>query len=274
MKLTNNQTVTRKPTLHVWDWIKTAFTLVELLRVSIASLLLPRKCFVQIYPNSVEKMGFFPGIRKDIRSYGFETSMAQKSLAVDGIRVIMLRTMLEHVSKLPDGDYAELGTYRGISARLIYQNMRDDCNLHCFDTFEGFDRRDLGLESKDVAERELNESFSDTTLERTKQYILGDDPDRSRLMLHKGFFPDTFDGQENHVWRFVQLDADLYMPTLAGLKCFFPKLVPGGVLLLHDYFSFFTGVRRAADEYFSDHGVVVVPFADKAGTGIVVKSKL
>jgi len=70
------------------------------------------------------------------------------------------------------------------------------------------------------------------------------------------------------------LDADLYMPTLAGLKCFFPKLVPGGVLLLHDYFSFFTGVRRAADEYFSDHGVVVVPFADKAGTGIVVKSKL
>ena len=58
---------------------------------------------------------------------------------------------------------------------------------------------------------------------------------------------------------------------LEGLKRFYPKLVPGGVMLLHDYYSFFDGVRRAADEYFGPLGVVVVPMNDKAGTGVVIK---
>jgi len=253
------------------DWLKILSTRIDLARVFIAQLFLPRKCYVQINHNSVETLGHFPGLDKEIRSYNYATSMAQKSLAIDANRVILLRMMLRQVAKLPSGDYAELGTYRGISARLILRHMKHGSQLHCFDTFEGFNDKDTGAESTSVRNRGIDGAFSDTSLQRAEEYILDGAIHSSDLFLHKGYFPQTFNGMEDRSWRFVHLDPDLYLPTLEGLRCFYPKLVPGGVMLLHDYYSFFDGVRRAADEYFASMGVVVVPFADKAGTGIVVK---
>ena len=128
-------------------------------------------------------------------------------------------------------------------------------------------------ESRSARNRGIDGAFSDPSLQRAEDYVLDGKIQSSSLFLHKGYFPNTFIGLENHGWRFVHLGPDLYLPTLEGLKCFYPKLVPGGVMLLHDYYSFFDGVRRAADEYFASMGVEVVPFADKAGTGIVIKPK-
>ena len=259
--------------LHAYapDWLKILATRIDLTRIFIAELLLPRKCYVQINPNSVEKLGHFPGLRDEISSYNYATSMAQKSLAVDANRVILLRTMLRQVASLPAGEYAELGTYRGISARLILRHMKRGAQLHCFDTFEGFDEKDTSAESRTVRNRGIDGAFADTSLQRAEDYILDGEIHNSSLFLHKGYFPETFSGLENHAWRFVHLDPDLYLPMLEGLKRFYPKLVPGGVMLLHDYYSFFDGVRRAADEYFGPLGVVVVPMNDKAGTGVVIK---
>jgi hypothetical protein len=253
------------------NWLRILVTWINLKRIAIAGLILPAKCFVQIKPNSVAKMDYFPGIRDEIRSYNHDTSMAQKSLAVDGNRVIMLRMMLRQVASLPSGNYAELGTYRGISARLILRHMHPDAELHCFDTFDGFDNKDTSAETIAVRNRGIEGAFSDTSLKRAKTYILDGKSGDDRLNFHKGFFPDTFKGLEQHSWRFVHLDPDLYAPTLEGLKCFYPRLVPGGVMLLHDYYSFFAGVRRAANEYFTPRGIVVLPMVDKAGTGIVIK---
>ena len=133
-----------KRQLHTYapDWLKIFATRVDLARFFIAELLLPRKCYVQINPNSIEKLSHFPRLRSEIRSYNYATSMAQKSPPMDANRVILLRTMLRQVAALPSGDYAELGTYRGISARLILRHMKRGAQLHCFDTFEGFDDRD------------------------------------------------------------------------------------------------------------------------------------
>ncbi len=271
MKSTTTLPLRKRLHTYAPDWLKILATRIDLARIFIAELLLPRKCYVQINPNSVEKLGHYPGLRSEIRSYNYATSMAQKSLAVDANRVILLRMMLRQVACLPSGDYAELGTYRGISARLILRHMQGDMQLHCFDTFEGFDGKDTSAESSTVRNRGIDGAFADTSLQRAEDYILDGKIHSASLFLHKGYFPETFSGLENHSWRFVHLDPDLYLPTLEGLKCFYPKLVPGGVMLLHDYYSFFDGVRRAADEYFGPLGVVVVPMNDKAGTGIVIK---
>ncbi|MBW2431593.1 MAG: class I SAM-dependent methyltransferase [Deltaproteobacteria bacterium] len=271
MKISINRLLAINPRAYAPDWLKVLFTRIDLIRIAIAKVLLPGKCFVQINPNCVEKMGYFPELRREMNSYNRDTSIAQKSLAVDGNRVIILRMMLRHVASLPTGDYAELGTYRGISARLILRHMKHGRELHCFDTFEGFAGRDTEEETPDVRDRDIEGAFDNTSLKRAERYILDGETDTGRLFLHKGYFPDTFQGLENRSWRFVHLDADLYMPTLEGIKCFYPRLVPGGVMLLHDYYSFFSGVRRAAEEYFSPLDIVVVPLVDKAGTGIVLK---
>ncbi len=47
---------------------------------------------------------------------------------------------------------------------------------------------------------------------------------------------------------FVHLDVDLYESTLAGLEYFYPRLIPGGVILSHDY-SILAGVKKAFEDF-------------------------
>ena len=47
-------------------------------------------------------------------------------------------------------------------------------------------------------------------------------------------FPVTLEGLEDR-FAFVSLDVDLYQPTAAGLKYFYPRLVNGGCTLIQGY---------------------------------------
>lgn len=70
----------------------------------------------------------------------------------------------------------------------------------------------------------------------------------------------------------VSLDPDLYEPTLEGLRFFYPRLAPGGRILIHDYTSCqFEGVKMAVDEYCRAEGLFVVPLMDLHGTAVLVK---
>ncbi len=74
--------------------------------------------------------------------------------------------------------------------------------------------------------------------------------------LLKGWVPDVFAELPETKWAFVHLDLDLYEPTLAGLEYFWPRLVPGGVIVNDDYLSdLFPGAGIAWDEFCAAHGV-------------------
>ena len=47
----------------------------------------------------------------------------------------------------------------------------------------------------------------------------------------------------------LRLDTDFYESTCVELEVLWPRLVPGGVLIVDDYYSW-DGCRRACDEYF------------------------
>lgn len=49
----------------------------------------------------------------------------------------------------------------------------------------------------------------------------------------------------------LRLDTDFYESTLHELKHLYPRLTPGGVLIIDDYGSFY-GARKAVDEYFAE----------------------
>jgi len=69
---------------------------------------------------------------------------------------------------------------------------------------------------------------------------------------------------------FVHLDADLYDPTLSGLRFFYPRLSKRGILLVHDY-NAWPGARRAVDEFFSALPELPIPMPDKSGSALIVK---
>jgi hypothetical protein len=58
----------------------------------------------------------------------------------------------------------------------------------------------------------------------------------------------------------------------AGLECFYPRLSPGGILLLHDYCSgYWPGATQAIDEFFQHRPENPTLVADKSGSAIIRK---
>ena len=154
------------------------------------------------------------------------------------------------------GSTAEAGVWKGDFAKRINEFFPDR-NLYFFDTFEGFAERDAGSESSDIGS--VMGKFSDTSesivMEKMKH------PDN--CIIRRGIFPDTAEGI-NDSFCFVNLDMDLYQPTLSGLDFFSSRLENGGVIVIHDYFNdFFSGAKRAVDEWCGVHeNFVCIPIGD------------
>ncbi len=222
--------------------------------------------------SQLRTTGDVSGLCREALEYNRARSAEARNLICDSNRVLLFRYALDTVARCREGDYADVGTYRGMTASLIWKRLADGCDLHCFDTFEGFDDDDLRQEES-LDRRSEAARFTDTSLEHVAQAVTGGQEGHPRLKLHKGHFPETFSGLEPKRFRFVHLDMDLEKPIRDGLEVFWPRLVPGGVLLVHDYLSpQYPGVKKAVDEYFQSVGTVVLPWCDRLGTAVAVRS--
>ena len=140
------------------------------------------------------------------------------------------------------GAFAEFGVYRGGSARILGA-AKGGADLHLFDTFEGMPAVNPATDGAFRAG-----DFADGSLGQVQAYLAG----IPGVFYHPGFFPASAAeiGRSPLRFRFVHLDVDLYQSTLAGLEFFYPRLLPGGLLVAHDYGDpTVPGVRRAFDEY-------------------------
>ncbi len=186
----------------------------------------------------------------------------------DGVRRDMLLLLLRCLEEeRVEGDFAELGVYKGGTARLIHAYA--PCRtLHLFDTFEGFDDRDARADlsvAGHVVDREL---FKDTSLENVKSAV---NCRNGNVRFHQGFFPESMPAElRSNKFAFVHLDADLYAPIAAGLDVFHEILSPGGIIVIHDY-NAWTGARRAVDEFVAARRLVGIPMPDKSGSYVIRK---
>ena len=165
------------------------------------------------------------------------------------------------------GSLAELGVYKGTTAKLLHELMPAR-TLWLFDTFEGFDARDLAHERRTGSD---GFRFDDTSLEAVLRHVGASD----RVRACKGRFPDTAaQVPDDERFALVHLDADLYKPTADALAFFYPRMSPGGFIVLHDYGSgAWPGIAQAADAFFADKPESIVRIPDKSGTAIVRRIK-
>ena len=173
------------------------------------------------------------------------------------------------------GDFAELGVYKGESAKILHL-MDPSRTFHLFDTFEGFKEEDLKDETGEAATY-TTRSFADTSMEAVKRYL----GDEGKFVFHVGRFdfaapsltPSPNWGRDGvGAFALVNLDADLYNPTKAGLEYFYPLLSPGGVIIVHDYTYKWPGIKRAIDEFVSTIPEPPVMVPDMDGSVMIVKS--
>jgi hypothetical protein len=73
--------------------------------------------------------------------------------------------------------------------------------------------------------------------------------DTHEVSLVQGLFQDTITGDEPIA--LAHVDGDWYESTMTCLARFAPRLVPGGRIVVDDYYTW-SGCRTAVDEYFAD----------------------
>jgi O-methyltransferase len=182
------------------------------------------------------------------------------------IRLSTIRLLADEIknSKV-EGSIAELGVYKGYIARelnLLFKERR----LYLFDTFEGFDKRDIEHEKEWRKGKSTNRDFSDTSIEQVKDILMYPE----KVVFCKGYFPDTAASIKDK-FAFVSLDPDLYLPTLNGLRFFYPRLSKGGSILIHDYNSAqFVNVKEAVREFSKEADIKIVPLSDLHGSAVIV----
>lgn len=165
------------------------------------------------------------------------------------------------------GAFAELGVYKGESARIIH-HMDPERRFHLFDTFEGFRPEDLKAEKGEAATYSTN-NFADTSLRSVVRFIDGN----RNIFTHAGYFPASAAGVFHERFALVNIDADLYNPTRAGLEFFYPRLSPGGVILVHDYNFKWEGVIKAVDDFCKTIPENPVVLADRECTVMIIRNK-
>jgi O-methyltransferase len=185
---------------------------------------------------------------------------------MDYIRLATLELVADEInSKNIPGAVAELGVYKGKFARYInqYFPLRE---LYLFDTFKGFDQADI------IAERANDfssggQDFSNTSVAE----VLKEMSFPEKCIIRQGYFPASATGLEA-AFVFVSIDTDLYEPIYSGLNYFYPLLMKGGYIFVHDYNNdAYKGAKQAVERFCIENSISKMPLPDSCGTAVLCK---
>ncbi len=160
--------------------------------------------------------------------------------------------------KIPDADFVECGCWKGHSSYMIsriLQENRFSGSFHIFDSFEG------GLSERTDEDRIDGREQTPEEIAREKAHFSSTEAELKHTVegfhfvkTYKGWIPERFPEVTDRTFAFVHIDVDLYQPTLDSLEFFYPRLEPGGVIVVDDYgYTQFPGARRAVDEFLRDN---------------------
>ena len=156
------------------------------------------------------------------------------------------------------GDFIETGVWRGgavIMMRAVLEAYGvADRRVWAADSFRGLPAPnperyplDAGLNFETYSELAVP---LDVVKENFRRFGLLDE----RVRFVEGWFADTLAHIEAEELAVVRLDGDLYESTTDALTALYPKLAPGGFLIVDDYGAI-GACRAAVQDYRREHGV-------------------
>jgi asparagine synthase (glutamine-hydrolysing) len=171
----------------------------------------------------------------DVERAGLEGVIIEAGTALGGSAIVMA------AAKAPERPMKVYDVFGMIPA----PGIQDGADVHeRYATIAAGEARGVGGETyygyRDDLYGEVTASFA----------RLGVPADVHTVELVQGLFEDTIllDGPV----AFAHLDGDWYESTRTCLERIAPRLVPGGRIVLDDYYTW-SGCRRAVDEYFTAH---------------------
>ncbi len=168
------------------------------------------------------------------------------------------------------GDLIETGVWRGgasIFMRAVLKVLGDTTrSVWLADSFQGLPKPDEARYPDDAGDRLWREMSLAVPLEQVKanfaKYGLLDD--QVRFLV--GWFADTLPSAPMERLALIRLDGDLYESTIVALRSLYPKLSPGGYLIVDDWGAM-PPCRKAVEDFRREAGVTE-PIQEVDWTGV------
>ena len=184
-------------------------------------------------------------------------------------RIAALCDGVEHVVRREvPGAFVECGVWRGgsmMAAALTLLRLGvTDRDLYLFDTFRGMpppsdQDKFSGYDGYSPMghwrrrQREERNEWHYVPADEVRRTVASTGYPPERLHLVEGMVEDTIPSRAPETIALLRLDTDWYESTRHEMEHLYPRLEPGGILLLDDY-GHYEGARRAVEEYFGEHG--------------------
>lgn len=212
---------------------------------------------------------------------GMERTRTKDSGEKRRLRFYNLSQLMRPTIRLK-GEIVECGSWRGLSSYILCHYLKSDDTdytgrgYNIVDSFEGLSEPT----SEDVIEQQLvllgrdrqGEAFKASGAYMASEEVVRESlSDFSGISYHRGWIPEVLVKLKRKRFKFVHIDLDLYSPILGSLEFFYPRLVPGGIIVCDDYGSlFWPGAKKAVDDFCQTNGLDF--FALTTGQSVLINT--
>lgn len=200
-------------------------------------------------------------------------------------RMYALYKSVEYIVKnnIP-GNFVECGVWKGGSSMLIAQTLIAfnslNRKIYLYDTFEGmsqpteFDNINANkkINVVDSWENQQKEDYNEwcyASLKEVKKNMSLTKYPKNNVNFIKGKVEDTIPDKIPSKIALLRLDTDWYESTKHELNHLFPLLSNKGVLIIDDY-GFWSGSKKAVDEYFYNGKILFNRIDDTGIMGVKI----
>lgn len=213
--------------------------------------------------RSIEINSSTPSKEFEIMNYQQEKYVKQ-----DYVRLKTFELLVDEINRNSvKGQIAELGVFRGSFAQFLNIAFPQR-KLYLFDTFDGFEENELKKELNGAVMEATRDSYKNTSI----SIVMGKMRFKNNVVIKQGFFPDSLNGLEEE-FAFVSLDCDWEESLYQGLKYFYPRLNPGGYIMIHDYNNYLNCAKKSIHRYEREINTIIpkVPICDNQGSLVLTK---
>lgn len=158
-----------------------------------------------------------------------------------------------------DGLMAECGCFRGLSSFLMCGTVKaanpgyTGQGFRIFDSFAGLSapQAEDAINGTDRDAEQLREMTRAGKFAAKLHNVKAALAAFPGIEYFPGWIPEAFPMEPHARYRFVHVDVDVYQPTRDSFEYFYPKLVPGGIIVSDDFN--WPGARKAIEEFSARH---------------------
>jgi O-methyltransferase len=183
-------------------------------------------------------------------------------------RIYALRQSIQYLAMHHiQGDIVECGVWKGGSMMAVALTLLEcgltNRTLHLFDTFDGMTtptQEDVNLRGELATDlfvkytKGPRNAWARSSLDEVTHNLETTGYPLEHMVFIKGRVEETIPLQAPARIALLRLDTDWYASTYHELLHLYPRLSPGGVLIIDDY-GHWAGSRKAVDRYVAEHAL-------------------